>query len=140
MHIMAKTVFLIVLILVSCGISFAETSEWTVKGRASNEFGQGMSGLKVIAFDKDLTDDDELGMSVTDKNGSFIIKYKTIDFNDSAEASPDLYLKVLGKDRTELYNSRDMSRLHANRTEYFNIIIKSQINLKTKPIRLNYNY
>src|SRR5687768_2047133 len=68
---------------------------YEIRGRVIDEFGNGIGGVRVEAWDKDLVLDDHLGSASTISDGSF-----TIVFDESAFAGiffdkrPDLYFKV----------------------------------------------
>jgi hypothetical protein len=68
------------------------------------ETGRPLAGLIVRAFDKDLLFDDDLGFSITDERGRFLIHFTEDDFRDFFELDPDLYLEV--------YDSTGESLLH----------------------------
>ncbi len=68
-------------------------------------------GVKVIAFDRDWIQDDELGSDFTDGNGRFRIEYSVSDFektpfspvfNSECTAGPDLYFRIETYDGTPL--------------------------------------
>ncbi|MFC2140499.1 hypothetical protein ACFLQ1_02115, partial [Candidatus Auribacterota bacterium] len=86
------------------------------------------------AYDKDLQMDDRLGVSTTDRNGNFRIIYRRQSFEDSpGERLPDLYLKVLNSHGKVIYNSKKQVRFQASQNEYFEIKIKTNVEIKLKP-------
>ncbi len=95
---------------------------WVVKGRITDEQGQGVGGLTVNVYDKDLIFDDRLGTTATDAEGRFSLTYRTKDFRDLIESRPDLYLTVLDRTRNKLYTSKPV-RFEAGRAEEFAIKI-----------------
>ncbi len=67
-----------------------------VGGKVINSLtGQGLKGLRVEAWDKDIHFDDALGHALTDKEGNFDINYSASAFSDRySEKNPDLYFKI----------------------------------------------
>jgi hypothetical protein len=100
---------------------------WVVRGRVTNQQGQGMAGLVVSLYDRDLIFDDRLGTKGTDGNGNFAIAYRTEDFRDLFEANPDLYIKVMDRQENTLYSSEDAVRCEAGRFEVFDITINREM-------------
>jgi chitodextrinase len=96
---------------------------WLARGRVADEKGQGIEGLVVSLYDRDLAFDDRLGTSQTDVNGDFAIAYRTEDFQDLFEAHPDLYIKIMDSQGNLLYSSENTVRCQAGRVEVFNITI-----------------
>ena len=70
----------------------------TGQGRVAEKNGQGLEGLLVSLYDKDLLFDDRLGETLTDASGDFTLVYRTEDFRDLFESKPDIFLKVSDKD------------------------------------------
>ena len=57
--------------------------------------GNGIKGLRIEAWDKDLVFDDALGNALTDEKGLFNIAYRESAFSDRySEKQPDIYFKV----------------------------------------------
>ena len=79
---------------------------WVVKGRVLDKQKKPLSGLTITLYDKDLFFDDVLGTTIADKNGEFIIIYRTEAFRDFFEKRPDIYLKVLDQEGKTLFSSR----------------------------------
>ncbi|NJR25886.1 MAG: carboxypeptidase regulatory-like domain-containing protein, partial [Richelia sp. CSU_2_1] len=80
---------------------------WVARGRVVDENGEGIGGLVVSLFDRDLIFADRLGNTQTDENGEFIVTYRTADFQDLFDAHPDLYLKILDAEGNTLYSSEE---------------------------------
>jgi hypothetical protein len=100
---------------------------WVLKGRVTDESGQGISGLTVSPYDKELRFVNKLGTTVTDKDGYFMLSYETKNLRDLIEAKPDIYLNILGKEGKTLYTSRKAVRYEAGRIENFGIKIKKTV-------------
>lgn len=96
---------------------------WVARGRVVDENSEGIGGLVVSLFDRDLVFDDRLGTTQTDENGEFTITYRTADLQDLFDANPDLYLKILDAEGNTLYSSEEAVRCEADRVEEFNITI-----------------
>jgi hypothetical protein len=80
---------------------------------------KGIPGLRVLALDKDLFLDDRLGSATTDGDGHFEIRYSESDFRDFFDFRPDIYLKIIDTDDTELFTTEDKVRYEADDTERF---------------------
>ncbi len=80
-------------------------SQYTVTGTVRDQTNnQGVVGLDVIVYDKDLvTSDDFLALGVTDPDGTFTVSFEAGTFLTS---KPDLYF-VVSDNGTELLNTRD---------------------------------
>ncbi len=92
------------------------------------ETGQGIPGLKVKAFDRDLIFDDLLGEVKTDKEGNFEIVYDKSDFRELFfDNKPDIFIKVKTKEGEEIYSSSDKVRYGAGKVEDFTIPIPADI-------------
>lgn len=102
---------------------------WVARGKVvDKENGQGIGGVTVSLYDKDLLFDDVLGTTLTDEEGSFEVTYQTEAFRDLFEAKPDLYVKVLDAKGRTLYFSRKAVRYEAGHIETFNITISRRVN------------
>ncbi|NJM62401.1 MAG: hypothetical protein HC849_22940 [Oscillatoriales cyanobacterium RU_3_3] len=97
---------------------------WVARGRVVDENSEGIGGLVVSLFDRDLIFDDRLGTTQTDENGEFIVTYRTADFQDLFDAHPDLYLKILDAEGNTLYSSEEAVRCEADRVEVFEITLR----------------
>jgi plastocyanin len=68
---------------------------YEVRGRVVNDVsGEGLSGVRVEAWDKDFGADDYLGSTSTITDGSFVIRFDDTAFRDLFDVLPDLYFKV----------------------------------------------
>ena len=97
---------------------------WIVRGVVADKEGQGIGGLLVSLYDKDLLFDDVLGTAATDESGSYKIMYRTEAFQDLFEKRPDLYLKVMDEQGNEVYSSRKAVRFAAGRVETLDVAIE----------------
>jgi len=100
-------------------------SDWIVRGQVTDENGQGLAGLIVSVYDRDLIFDDRLGETTTDENGNFRFVYHAEDFRDIIEQRPDIFVRVLNQKRKTIYTSQDAVRCEASRIEEFEITIES---------------
>lgn len=96
---------------------------WAVRGRVLDANGQGIEGLTVSLYDKDLIFDDRLGTTLTYAKGEYRIIYLTDDFRDLFEDKSDLFLKVMDKEGKTLYSSRKSVRYEAGRMVRFDVTI-----------------
>ncbi|MGL5058430.1 MAG: carboxypeptidase-like regulatory domain-containing protein, partial [Microcoleus sp.] len=103
----------------SVNVSEFAADVWVARGRVVDENGEGIGGLVVSLFDRDLVFYDRLGTTQTDENGEFTITYRTADFQDLFDANPDLYLKILDAEGNTLYSSQEAVRCEADRVEVF---------------------
>lgn len=72
---------------------------------------QGVPGLQVEAWDKDLLIDDLIGSAVTDARGALEINFDTSYFRELfLDRKPDLYFKVFSGDRREDIYDNDTDR------------------------------
>lgn len=86
--------------------------------------GRLLPGLVVLAYDKDLLRDDDLGRATTDAEGAFEIQFSEDAFWEPGEGHPDIYLKVLATDgKTELLSTEDAVRWEARADERFELEI-----------------
>jgi hypothetical protein len=84
---------------------------------------EGVAGVIVSAFDKDLYFDDLLGEVMTDLAGSFHIRYDESAFRDLFESEPDIYLTIKTTAGQVLHTSKDAVRFNATPHEEFQIEI-----------------
>ena len=98
-----------------------EAGAWIIKGRVTDEQGEGLGGLIVRLYDKDFFFDDRLGETETDANGYYNLTYHTEDFRDLIERKPDLYLSVVDRQGETLYTSKRQIRYESGRVEVINV-------------------
>lgn len=99
---------------------------WVVRGKVTDENDNGLKGLTLSFYDKDLFFDDVLGTTLTNENGSFEIIYRIEAFEFLFEKKPDLNIKVLDTNGRKLYASEKSVRPNAGRVEEFSIRIASK--------------
>ncbi|MGQ3685432.1 MAG: carboxypeptidase-like regulatory domain-containing protein [Candidatus Loosdrechtia sp.] len=107
--------------------TITDDDTWILKGRVTDENGRGIGGLTIRPFDKELRFANQLGATVTDKDGYFMLSYKTENLRDLIEVRPDIYLNVLDKEGKALYTSKKAVRYEAGRIEEFDIKIKRMV-------------
>lgn len=107
-------------------IASPDPNAWMVRGRITDESGDGLGGLIVSVYDKDLVFDDRLGETVTDESGNYLLAYRTEDFRDLIENKPDIYVKIMDRNRKTLYTSKETIRYEAGRVEIINVKIKKR--------------
>ena len=98
-----------------------EAGAWVIKGRVTDEQGQGLGGLIVRLYDKDFFFDDRLGEARTDANGYYSLTYHTEDFRDIIERKPDLYLCVMDEYEETLFTLKREIRYESGRVEVINV-------------------
>jgi hypothetical protein len=71
-----------------------ETTRFSVTGSVSWRDGRPAASLTVRAFDKDMRSEEELGTTVTDKDGHYRITYSPSQFRRAEKGSADLVVRV----------------------------------------------
>lgn len=72
-----------------------ENNMFLVSGRViDRETGEGIAGLRVEAFDKDLRNDEPLGSATTNDQGRYEIPYSAEQFSQAEKKSADLIIRV----------------------------------------------
>jgi len=99
---------------------------WIVRGIVTDEENNGIKGLIVSVYDKDMIFDDVLGTTLTDEDGKFEILYRTDAFKGIFEKKPDLFLKVLDEEGRKIYSTRNAIHYQAGHEEYFKIKIRNK--------------
>lgn len=99
-------------------------STYTIVGNVKyKENNEGIEDLHVLVYDKDLLNDDFLGIGVTDASGTFSLSFDATSFENLFDRSPDLYFIV--KDAgLELLNTKDQYIKNANEeTPPINLVV-----------------
>jgi len=94
---------------------------WIVRGKVTDEKNDGIQGVTISLYDKDLFFDDVLGTTQTDKDGNYKLIYRTDAFRGLFEKKPDVYVKALDADGRKLFSSRKSIRFNAGKEEIINI-------------------
>lgn len=96
-----------------------EKDKYIVAGRVvDRKTRTGLPNMRVNAFDLDRKYDDRLGSTRTDALGYFRIDYKTEDFKDLGDKTPETYIEVLGNDGEALFTSTKSFIQKADKSEY----------------------
>ncbi|MBW2740659.1 MAG: hypothetical protein JRE64_17860, partial [Deltaproteobacteria bacterium] len=69
-----------------------------ITGRVIDQTGQGVEGLQIEAWDKDLFFDDFVGSAETGSGGSFEMKFEESYFKEIFARRPDLFFKIFRQD------------------------------------------
>lgn len=102
------------------------SDDWVASGYVTDKQGNGIPGLTVSLYDKDLVFDDYLGTRKTIDKGYFEFIYRKESFKNLFDSSPDIYLKVFdASGKKTLYSTKKAVKCNAGRTEVFNISIDS---------------
>jgi|GEM_PF-6660086 len=118
--------------------NFTGRGEWRVRGKISDHQNNGVAGLTIELYDKDLIFDDLLGISTTNRYGYFAISYDDASFKELTEAKPDLYLKIKNKASKVIYSTEKQVRFGAGKNELFNIVLPKKLFIKkTETIKNN---
>ena len=67
---------------------------YTVNGTVKKD-NKGVLDLHVEVYDKDIFEDDFLGIGVTDSSGNFEVSFDSSQFSNILDRKPDLYFVVL---------------------------------------------
>ena len=106
------------------GVVF-EPVDYLVKGRVTDTQGRPRSGLKVVAYDRDLRRHQRLGDASTDAEGRYAIGYQIEDFRRAegqASSSADLFVVVLPDDGLEPLATSEV-RLNAKPVEIIDLAV-----------------
>jgi hypothetical protein len=97
--------------------------KWGVRGKVfDRETKRGIGRLTISLYDKEKRFDDVLGSTGTDRQGQFEIIHSTRDFRALFRAKPNLFLKVLYKERIISAPKRKV-KYKAGHMDYFDIPI-----------------
>lgn len=106
------------------GVVF-ELEDFVVKGRVTDTRGRPRSGLKVVAFDRDLRRHQRLNDAPTNAEGFYEIRYRLEDFRRADGQNPlsaDLFVVVLPDDGLEPLATSDV-RFHAKPVETIDLVV-----------------
>ena len=103
---------------------------YTVNGSVKKD-NKGVLDLHVEVYDKDIFEDDFLGIGVTDSSGNFEVSFDSSKFSNILDRKPDLYFVVLDYG-LELLNTKEKSIDNASEvTAPINLVI-DMLNEKTR--------
>ena len=103
---------------------------YTVNGTVKKD-NKGVLDLHVEVYDKDIFEDDFLGIGVTDSSGNFEVSFDSSQFSNILDRKPDLYFVVLDYG-LELLNTKEKSIDNATEvTAPINLIVDT-LNEKTR--------
>lgn len=96
-------------ILKSLGLLNGETA-FVVSGTVTDQNGTPITGVRVVAFDRDVAAEDRLGNAVTGAEGTYRITYGEKQFRRSANerGGADLFVRVFDEQDRLLFQSRTM--------------------------------
>ena len=102
---------------------------YSVSGKILDSSKKPVENLIVRLYDKDIKEDDFLGVCRTDKDGFYCINFTEKDFRDgfSKDTKPDIYIKVLDKMGTELNKTK--TKCNADMQTIEDIILKEKIDI-----------
>ena len=66
----------------------------------------GIHGLRVEAWDEDRSHDDYLGVDLTNRDGSFSIRFSESNFKTFLEGAPEVFLRIRDRDCRLIYDGR----------------------------------
>jgi hypothetical protein len=66
----------------------------------------GIHGLRVEAWDEDRCHDDYLGVDLTNRDGSFLIRFTESNFKTFVEGAPEVFLRIRDRDCRLIYDGR----------------------------------
>jgi hypothetical protein len=100
----------------------------SVTGQVTNENGEPIPDMSVVAFDKD--HEDTFGRAVTTPDGTYHINYDASSIRNFNKEFMDLLVKVFGPDGSLLATSEIISK--PERVEVLNILVRNNENLPFK--------
>ena len=107
-------------------------STYTVSGTVKKD-NQGVLDLHVEVYDKDLLQDDFLGIGVTDSSGAFSVSFDSSKFASLFDRNPDLYFVVIDYG-LELLSTKDQIIKDATEaTPPINLVV-DKLNEKTRQL------
>jgi hypothetical protein len=83
------------------------TSIYVVTGRVTRrDTHAGIHGLRVEAWDEDRSHDDSLGVDLTNRDGSFLIRFSESNFKSFVKGDPEVFLRIRDRDCKLIYDGR----------------------------------
>ena len=96
--------------------------DWTVKGIVKDaKTGKNLAGVIVELFGENVVLEDQIGKSVTDKVGAYVINCHKKDFQKLIDQKTGLYVKVVNQKGSTIYSSRKKINFTEGKEEVFNI-------------------
>lgn len=95
---------------------------WIVKGTVKDaKTGENLQGLTVKLFGENVELEDQIGKSVTDQVGGYVITCHKKDFQKLIDQKTGLYVKVVNQKGSTLYTSRKKIYFTEGKEEVYNI-------------------
>jgi hypothetical protein len=79
------------------GIPESDRGGWMVHGWITDLRNQGMGGMTVSLYDRDMLFEERLGSSVTDEDGYFMLLYHSDEEGSDTEDEEDFYVRIKGR-------------------------------------------
>lgn len=98
---------------------------WTVAGKIRGTKGEGLAGLTVKVYDKDVFDDDFLGETQTDERGFYSVTFPKEKFSDFMEEYPEVYLVIENAAGDRIYDGRSRTNYGAGYIELLDVELKN---------------
>lgn len=101
--------------------------DWTVKGTVKDaRTGENLPGLTVELFGENVVLEDQIGKSVTDKVGGYVIICHKKDFQKLIDQKTGFYVKVVNQKGTTLYSSSYKLNFTEGKEEVFDIKVEKK--------------
>lgn len=94
---------------------------WTITGRILDAKGEGLPGLIVKVYDKDVFDDDFLGETRTNERGIYSVSFPKEKFSDIFENYPEVFLVVENNNGERIYDGRSKTNYGAGHIELLDV-------------------
>lgn len=105
---------------------------WLIKGKITDSKNEGLEGLTVKIYDKDIFDDDCLSETKTSKNGIYEVNFPKEKFSDFFENYPEIYLVVENEKGERLHDGRSETNYGAGYIELKDVQIENKEDDKEK--------
>ncbi len=106
----------------------SEDNVFVVFGQVLLANQQPVTGLKVVAFDRDLRSEELLGESDTDNNGNYRINYTLTGFNNTETSTANLIMKAFNSVGTLLVESEIF--FNVARVQLINLVLTAENNIR----------